>query len=88
LPNAEKVVKHSVGIFVRIFLSTYQSQSMSHSHGQYSFFDVENQLHKIHELSGFLCRLKQAVDWELFRDALNSQRPPRKLSVERWATAV
>ena len=47
---------------------------MSHSHGQYSFFDVENQLHKIHELNDFLCRLNQAVDWELFRDALTSVR--------------
>jgi hypothetical protein len=58
---------------------------MSHSAGQYSFFDIENQMSKIHQLSNFLCRLNEAVNWEMFRvlSIAFAVRMPRRKVVAR-----
>ena len=47
---------------------------MSFYRGQYSFFDVENQLDKIHSLNDFLVRLNELVNWSIFLSALSSVR--------------
>jgi len=59
---------------------------MSKVCGQYSFFDVENQLDKIYQINDFLPKLNTLVDWEIFRESLarvrekerksNAGRPP------------
>ena len=43
---------------------------MSKNRGQYSFFDVENQLDKIYQINDFLPKLNTLVDWEIFRESL------------------
>jgi IS5 family transposase len=43
--------------------------------GQYSFFDIENQLKKIRDINDFLFQLDTRINWPLFRDALKSVRP-------------
>ena len=35
--------------------------------GQFSFFNIEERLEKIHELNNFLPRLHVLVHWETFR---------------------
>jgi len=47
---------------------------MSKIKGQYSFFDLENQLEKIYELDNFLPKLDSLIDWEMFRHTLNKVR--------------
>ncbi|MDR1383228.1 MAG: transposase [Planctomycetaceae bacterium] len=42
-----------------------------------SFFDIENQLDKIHELNNFLVRLNALVNWSIFTDILATLRSPR-----------
>jgi IS5 family transposase len=53
---------------------------MSKVRGQYSFFDVENQLDKIYQINGFLPKLNALIDWEIFRDALNIVREKERKS--------
>jgi IS5 family transposase len=55
-------------------------QGMSKTHGQFSFFDLENRLEKIHQLNDFLPRLNSLVDWEIFRGPLNKVREKERLS--------
>ena len=45
-----------------------------------SFFDREHQLAKIYELNGFLPKLKNLIDFEMFRDALQQVREKERLS--------
>jgi len=45
-----------------------------------SFFDVENQLTKIYQLTDFLPKLKSLIDWEMFRSDLNKVREKERLS--------
>jgi hypothetical protein len=49
---------------------------MSVSHGQYSFFAIESELAKIHQLNHFLVRLHSLVNWNIFRVALATLRSP------------
>ena len=44
------------------------------SHGQFGFFDREQQLAKIYQLNSFLPNLNALIDWELFRPTLNKVR--------------
>jgi IS5 family transposase len=53
---------------------------MSKSKSQYSFFDLEIQLDKIHQVNDFWPRLNALVDWELFRPTLNKVREKDRLS--------
>ena len=53
---------------------------MSENHGQYSFFDLETRLKKIHEPNDFLPRLDALVDWEIFRYKLNKVCDKERLS--------
>lgn len=53
---------------------------MSKNNGQFSFFDLENRLEKIHQLNNFLPRLNALVDWETFRYQLNKVREKERLS--------
>jgi hypothetical protein len=39
-----------------------------------SFFDIENQLDKIHELNNFLVRLNSLVNWDILIDVLSMLR--------------
>ncbi|MDR2705921.1 MAG: transposase, partial [Planctomycetaceae bacterium] len=50
---------------------------MFHPSRSPSFFDIENQLDKIHELNDFLVRLHSLVNWSIFTDILASLRSPR-----------
>jgi hypothetical protein len=45
-----------------------------------SFFDIENQLDKIHELNGFLGQLNMLIDWSIFLPLLSSIRHAREPS--------
>jgi len=47
---------------------------------QYSFFDLENQLDKIYEINNFLPKLNTLVDWEIFRESLNTVREKERKS--------
>jgi hypothetical protein len=47
---------------------------------QFSFFDLEEQLTKIHQLNDFLCRLEDLIDWTIFLEILNQVRSPERLS--------
>ncbi|MDR1385011.1 MAG: hypothetical protein LBJ67_14355 [Planctomycetaceae bacterium] len=42
-----------------------------------SFFDIENQLDKIHGLNNFLVCLNFLVNWDIFIDILATLRLPR-----------
>ena len=53
---------------------------MSKSKGQFSFFNLEDQLDKIYEINGFLPKLKTIVDFELFRNDLDTLRDNNRLS--------
>lgn len=53
---------------------------MSKVKGQFSFFNLEEQLDKIYEINDFLPKLKALVDFELFRDELETIRPKERLS--------
>ena len=53
---------------------------MSNTHGQFSFFDLERRLEKIHELNDFLPRLNALVPWETFRYQLDKVREKERLS--------
>ena len=44
------------------------------SHGQFGFFDREQQLEKIYQLNSFLPNLNALIDWEMFRPTLNKVR--------------
>ena len=44
------------------------------SHGQFGFFDREQQLEKIYQLNNFLPKLNTLIDWEIFRSTLNKVR--------------
>jgi IS5 family transposase len=44
------------------------------SHGQFGFFDLEQQLEKIYQLSNFLPKLNALINWEIFRSPLNKVR--------------
>ena len=44
------------------------------SHGQFGFFDREQQLDKIYQLNNFLPTLNALIDWEIFRSTLNKVR--------------
>ena len=44
------------------------------SHGQFGFFDREQQLEKIYQLNNFLPKLNTLIDWELFRPTLGKVR--------------
>jgi len=48
--------------------------------GQFSFFNLEERLEKIHELNSFLPRLNTLVNWETFRYQLNKVREKERLS--------
>ena len=54
--------------------------AMSKSKGQFSFFNVEDQLDKIYEINGFLPKLKTIVDFEIFRNDLDTIRDKNRLS--------
>jgi len=45
-----------------------------------SFFDIEQQLDKIDQTNDFLPKLKQLIDWEMFRGDLNKVREKERLS--------
>jgi hypothetical protein len=47
---------------------------------QFSFFDFEDQLNKIHQLNDFLCRLNELIDWTIFLEILNQVRSPERSS--------
>ena len=51
-----------------------------HAKGQFSFFNIEERLEKIHELNSFLPRLHALVNWETFRYQLNKVREKERLS--------
>jgi len=51
-----------------------------HAKGQFSFFNLEERLEKIHELNDFLPRLNALVNWETFRYQLNKIREKERLS--------
>ena len=53
---------------------------MSKTKGQFSFFDLENQLGKIYGINDFLPRLKSLVDFEMFRYQLQKVREKERLS--------
>jgi hypothetical protein len=53
---------------------------MFSSNNSPSFFDIENQLDKIHELNGFLVQLNTLIDWSIFLPLLSSFRPVREAS--------
>jgi hypothetical protein len=53
---------------------------MFFSNSSPSFFDIENQLDKIHELNGFLVQLNTLIDWCIFLPLLSSLRPAREPS--------
>jgi len=53
---------------------------MSKRTGQYGFFDLENQLDKIHQLNDFLPKLNSLIDWDIFRPILNKIREKERLS--------
>jgi hypothetical protein len=40
-----------------------------------SFFDIKNQLDKIHTLNDFLVRLNLLINWSIFLDPLKTLRP-------------
>ena len=44
------------------------------SHGQFGFFDLEQQLEKIYQLDDFFPKLNSLIDWEIFRSPLNKVR--------------
>jgi IS5 family transposase len=48
--------------------------------GQYSFFNLEERLEKIHQLNSFLLRLSMLINWEIFRSDLNKVREKERLS--------
>jgi len=48
--------------------------------GQFSFFNLEERLEKIHQLNSFLPRLNTLVNWETFRYQLNKVREKERLS--------
>jgi IS5 family transposase len=52
---------------------------MSNTHGQYGFFDREQQLEKIYQLNNFLPKLNALIDWEMFRPPLNKIREKEHL---------
>ncbi|MDR0703669.1 MAG: hypothetical protein LBF88_01635, partial [Planctomycetaceae bacterium] len=47
---------------------------MSHFHSHPSFFDVEDQLDKIHALNDFLVRLNLLIHWSIFIAPLSTLR--------------
>jgi transposase len=47
---------------------------------QASFFDIEYQLDKIHQINDLLPRLDELIDWSLFIDLLNQVRSSEKKS--------
>jgi len=55
-------------------ISGFQGAILSKVRGQYSFFDVENQLDKIYQINDFLPKLNTLVDWEIFREPLTLVR--------------
>ena len=44
------------------------------SHGQFGFFDREQQLEKIYQLNNFLPKLNSLIPWEVFRPTLQKVR--------------
>ena len=53
---------------------------MAKTKGQFGFFDLENQLDKIYEISDFLPKLKTLVDFEMFRYRLSKVREQERKS--------
>jgi IS5 family transposase len=48
--------------------------------GQHTFFNVDHHLAKIYQLNGFLPKLNDLIDWELFRPDLQKVREKERLS--------
>jgi IS5 family transposase len=53
---------------------------MSKNKGQFSFFNLEERMDKIHKLASFLPKLNQLIDWEIFRYQLSKIRDKERLS--------
>jgi IS5 family transposase len=53
---------------------------MSTTTGQHGFFDIAQQLDKIHEINGFLANLNAIIDWQIFRSDLNKVRDKERRS--------
>lgn len=53
---------------------------MSKTKGQFSFFDLEDRLEKIHQIADFLPRLDTLVDWSIFRYQLSKVRDKERKS--------
>ena len=53
---------------------------MSKHKGQFGFFDIEQQLDKIHQLNDLLPKLNHIINWEIFRNNLNKVREKERRS--------
>jgi len=53
---------------------------MSKNKGQYSFFAIADQLHKIYQINDFLPKLNSLINWEIFRETLNKVREKERKS--------